>query len=55
MEFSRSEQFCAQEGGIREQINGITAFVDASNVYGSDEMRAQSLREGFDVRESIMT
>lgn len=32
--------------GIREQINTITAFVDASNVYGSDNTRANALRTG---------
>ena len=31
-------------GGVREQFNAITAFVDASMVYGSDEPRAQELR-----------
>ncbi len=30
--------------GIRQQINQITAFVDGSNVYGSDEERARGLR-----------
>ena len=40
--FSRSEAIC-QEGG-REQINLLTAFVDGSNVYGSDEHTAEGLR-----------
>jgi len=31
-------------GGVREQVNDITAFVDASNVYGSDDERARALR-----------
>ena len=31
--------------GIRQQINAITAYIDASNVYGSDEQRAFALRE----------
>ena len=32
------------EGNPRQQINSITAFIDASNVYGSDEERAAALR-----------
>ena len=30
--------------GIRQQVNADTAFIDASQVYGSDEARAQELR-----------
>ncbi|UYV12759.1 MAG: hypothetical protein NCW75_00370 [Phycisphaera sp.] len=30
--------------GVREQVNAITAFIDASNVYGSDAPRAAELR-----------
>lgn len=30
--------------GRREQLNQVTAFVDASNVYGSDRCEARMLR-----------
>ena len=45
MELTRSTAFCEGATPAREQMNGITAFVDASNVYGSDDETARSLRE----------
>jgi len=30
--------------GVQEQVNEITAYIDASNVYGSEESRAYALR-----------
>ena len=49
MELTRSSAFCEGKKPIteqnkREQINGITAFVDASNVYGSEKKMANKLR-----------
>jgi hypothetical protein len=44
MEVVRSVSFCNGTWPHREQMNGITAFVDASNVYGSDNEKAMSLR-----------
>jgi len=35
--------------GVLQQVNAITSYIDASNVYGSDETRANALRafDGF--------
>ena len=40
----RSDIFCPKSGEPREQINGITAFIDGSNIYGSDDVTSVGLR-----------
>lgn len=35
-----------EESGVREQITSISAYMDASNVYGSDDDTLKALREG---------
>ncbi|MEM7206132.1 MAG: peroxidase family protein [Planctomycetota bacterium] len=42
--FDRSEHDHFATGPVRQQVNQITAYIDASNVYGSDQVRARALR-----------
>ena len=41
----RSDIFCPKKGDPREQINGVTAFIDGSSIYGSDDETSIGLRD----------
>ena len=49
LDVSRSVAYCEGNSPQREQPNEITAFIDASNVYGSDDETAKNLRTLSDV------
>ena len=44
LSFLRSRFIAAGTGSVRQFPNEITAWIDGSNVYGSDEVRAKYLR-----------
>ncbi len=44
-EISLSRSIYTEDSNPRQQINKITAFIDASNVYGSDDVTAAALRD----------
>ncbi|TRY80536.1 hypothetical protein TCAL_13143 [Tigriopus californicus] len=46
LDLSRSTAFCTNRNTQRQQFNEITAFLDGSNVYGSDDATARQLRFG---------
>ena len=47
LDFVRSIPLCGNSFLVRDQMNVVTAYVDASNVYGSIPDLANSLRKNF--------
>lgn len=49
MSFTRSDSLCSRDT-VRNQFNGITSFIDASNIYSSsdeDNLKLRTLRDGL--------
>ena len=46
LEFTRSTAFCPRKSDVREQLNGVSSFVDASQVYDATDSHAKDLRTG---------
>jgi len=44
--FTRTRPAPASRSGVRDQLNTISGYIDASNVYGDDTARLEWLREG---------
>ena len=53
LEFTRSVAYCEENGGARQQLNGITSFIDASNVYGSEDDTAAALRSNVEGKMKV--
>ncbi|XP_069509195.1 lactoperoxidase-like isoform X2 [Ambystoma mexicanum] len=45
MPFVRTGPACLANSVVRSQINGVTSFIDASTVYGSEECEVENLRD----------
>ena len=42
--FSKGKALCQERPAVRQQVNEITSFVDASGIYGNTEQVAKRLR-----------
>ena len=54
MDDAKENEIRGSSSATREQMNVLTAYVDSSNVYGSDMSKSRRLREGVGGRLKVL-